>query len=49
MARNSDYFTFYINNSNNDDLSTKIGQLEHKLTEKEQSDSQKEEKNKEQH
>lgn len=27
MARNSDYFTFYINNSNTEDLSTQIKQL----------------------
>lgn len=31
MARNSDYFTFYINNSNTDDLSSQIKSLKEDL------------------
>ncbi len=34
MAKNSDYFTFYMNNSNQEDLSSKIKEINDKIIEK---------------
>lgn len=35
MAKNSDYFTFYMNNSNEEDLSSRIKEISDKLADKE--------------
>jgi hypothetical protein len=35
MAKNSDFFTFYRNNSNEEDLSSKIKEISEKVMEKE--------------
>jgi hypothetical protein len=35
MAKNSDYFTFYMNNSNEEDLSGKIKEIMDTIAEKE--------------
>jgi hypothetical protein len=37
MAKNSDFFTFYMNNSNEEDLSSKIKEISEKVMEKETS------------
>lgn len=35
MAKNSDYFTFYMNNSDNEDLSSKLKEVNEKIEDKE--------------
>jgi hypothetical protein len=35
MAKNNDYFTFYMNNSNEEDLSSKINELNEIIIDKE--------------
>lgn len=34
MAKNSDYFTFYMNNSDNEDLSSKLKEVNEKIEDK---------------
>lgn len=40
MAKNSDYFTFYMNNSNEEDLSNKIKVINEAIIEKEKNNSE---------
>lgn len=41
MAKNSDYFTLYMNNSNEEDLSSKIKEIIETIADKENTSSQK--------